>query len=403
MAQFTYKARDPKGQMVSGTMDADSELVVRNRLREKGFIATSIAAKSKGFNVKDLFDNFRKVKSKSLSVFSRQFSTMVSAGLSLVRALDILERQADDAKLKEVVHDVRIKVEGGSALAEAFAAHPSTFSELYINLTHAGEVGGVLDETMARVSEFLEKDQALKAKVKSAMAYPTIVFMLVIGIGFFMLTFVVPSFAKVFEGLDTKMPPMTQFLLNLSAFIRGYWYILLGVFVGGIVFFRYYTNTPRGKFQWHSLLLRLPVVGLLNKKVTVSRFSRTLGTLLSSGVPVMQALEVTSKAAGNKVVEKAIESVRVSIREGESISIPMEASGIFPPMVTQMIAVGEETGSLDAMLNKISEFYDMEVEATLDALTSLIEPLLIVFMGGMVGFFVVAMYMPMFSLISALS
>lgn len=402
MPQYVYKARDPKGQMVRGTLDADNEQAVRNRLREKNYIVTSIATKSKSLNVGEMISSFQKVKTKSLAIFSRQFSTMVSAGLSLVRALDILERQADDKKLKEVIHDVRIRVEGGSALAEAFAAHPATFSELYINLTHAGEVGGVLDGTLARVAEFLEKDQALRTKVKSAMTYPTIVFILAMGIGFFMLTFVVPSFAKVFEGLDVKMPAMTQFLLDLSNAIKRFWYVFIAFAVGFIIFFRYYTSTPRGKYHWHQVLLRIPVLGMLNRKVTVSRFTRTLGTLLSSGVPVMQALDVTSKAAGNKVVEKAIESVRASIREGETISVPMEASGIFPPMVTQMIAVGEETGSLDAMLDKISEFYDMEVEATLEALTALIEPLLILFMGGMVGFFVIAMFLPMFTLINAI-
>lgn len=402
MPQYVYKARDPKGQMVRGTLDADNEQAVRNRLREKNYIVTSIAPKSKSLNVGEIFSSFQKVKTKSLAIFSRQFSTMVSAGLSLVRALDILERQADDKKLKEVIHDVRIRVEGGSALAEAFAAHPATFSELYINLTHAGEVGGVLDGTLARVAEFLEKDQALRAKVKSAMTYPAVVFIMAMGIGFFMLTFVVPNFAKVFEGLDVKMPAMTQFLLDLSNAIKRFWYLFIAFAVGFIIFFRYYTSTPRGKYQWHQILLKIPVLGMLNRKVTVSRFSRTLGTLLSSGVPVMQALDVTSKASGNKVVEKAIESVRASIREGESISVPMEASGIFPPMVTQMIAVGEETGSLDAMLDKISEFYDMEVEATLDALTALIEPLLILFMGGMVGFFVIAMFLPLFTMINAI-
>ena len=388
--------------MVTGTIDAENEQVVRNRLREKNFIVTSITLKAKTFDLKEFVAAFQKVKAKSLVIFSRQFSTMVSAGLSLVRALDILEKQSDDRKLKEVVHDVRIKVEGGSALADALAQHPQTFSDLYINLTLAGEVGGVLDETLNRVAEFLEKDQELRQKVKSSMTYPAIVFVFAIVIVIFLLVFVLPTFATVFEGLAVKMPPMTMFLIKLSNAMRKFWYLFI-IGVGGAGFlFKYYTSTPRGRYQWDQVLLRLPVFGMLNKKVTVSRFSRTLGTLLSSGVPVMQALEVTGKAAGNKVVEKSIESVRESIREGESISVPMEASGIFPPMVTQMIAVGEETGSLDSMLKKISDFYDMEVENTLDSLTSLLEPLLMVFMGGMVGFIVLAMFMPMFQLINAI-
>ncbi len=402
MAQYVYKARDSKGQLVSGTMDADNEQSVRSRLREKNYIATSISLKSKSMNLKEVLAKFQKVKAKNLAVFARQFSTMVNAGLSLVRALDILEKQADDKKLKEIIRDIRLRVESGASLADSFGQHPQTFSDLFINLTHAGEVGGVLDETLSRIAEFLEKDQALRAKVKSSMTYPTIIFIFAIIIVIFMLVFVLPTFTSVFENLNVTMPAMTAMLIKMSDALRGYWYVFIGFAVGAVFLFKYYTNTPKGKFQWHTLLLRVPVFGLLNKKVTVSRFSRTLGTLLSSGVPVMQALDVTGKASGNKVVEKAIESVRVSIREGESISVPMEASGIFPPMVTQMIAVGEETGKLDAMLNKISEFYDMEVEATLSALTSLLEPLLMVFMGGMVGFIVVAMFMPMFQLITVI-
>jgi len=400
MPEFAYKARDPKGQIVSSTMEAESEQAVRNRLRDKNYIVTSITPKGKSFDVSDMMSRFQKVKAKDIAIFSRQFSTMVGAGLSLVRALDILEKQSEDKKFKEIIRDVRLRVEGGAALAEAFAQHPNTFSELFINLTHAGEVGGVLDETLARVAEFLEKDQALKQKVKSAMTYPTFIFIFAVVIVVFMLIFIIPTFVKAFSDLGGDLPGMTKFIVGMSDGLRNYWYFFVVGLIGVVVLFKYYTNTPSGKFKWHQFLLKLPVFGLLNRKVTVSRFSRTLGTLLSSGVPVMQALEVTSKAAGNKVVERAIESVRESIREGETISEPMEESGIFPPMVTQMIAVGEETGNLDAMLDKIAEFYDMEVEATLDALTSLLEPLLMLFVGGMVGFIVIAMFLPMFTIIN---
>lgn len=400
MPLYVYKARDPKGKIVSSTMEADNEQIVRNRLREKNYIITYIAPKGKGVNAKDFVAGFQKVKQKSLTVFSRQFATMISAGLSLVRALDILERQSDDKKLKEVVGDVRRRVEEGSSLADAFAMHPATFSELYINLTRAGELGGVLDETMHRVAEFMEKDATLRAKVKSAMTYPTVIFFFAIGIVIFLLIFALPTFAEMFEGLGAELPLLTRIVITISDTMRGYWYIWIAFIVGFIIVFKKYTSTPRGKLQWHKFLLRIPVFGMLNRKVTVSRFARTLGTLLSSGVPVMQALEITGKASGNKVVESAVEDVRASIREGESISIPMEASGIFPPMVTQMISVGEETGSLDSMLKKISDFYDMEVETTLDSLTSLIEPLLMMFMGVMVGFIVIAMYLPLFVIIN---
>lgn len=400
MPVYVFKARDPQGKIINSTMEADNEQIVRNRLREKNYVVTYIAPKGKTFNMKDTMASFQKVKAKSLAVFSRQFATMVSAGLSLVRALDILERQSDDKKLKEVVGDVRRRVEEGASLADSFAMHPTTFSELYINLTKAGEVGGVLDETMHRVAEFMEKDQALKSKVKSAMTYPTVVFFFAIAIVVFLLVFALPTFAKMFDSLGAKLPLMTRIVVAMSDALRNYWFIWIATIVGLIIAFKQYTKTSRGQYNWSKLLLKLPVFGMLNRKVTVSRFARTLGTLLSSGVPVMQALEVTGKASGNKVVERAIEDVRVSIREGESISIPMEASGIFPPMVTQMIAVGEETGSLDSMLKKISDFYDMEVEATLDSLTSLIEPLLMAFMGVMVGFIVIAMYLPLFVIIN---
>nr|HPN95797.1 type II secretion system F family protein [bacterium] len=316
MAQYVYKARDSKGQLVSGTMDADNEQSVRSRLREKNYIATSISLKSKSMNLKEVLAKFQKVKAKNLAVFARQFSTMVNAGLSLVRALDILEKQADDKKLKEIIRDIRLRVESGASLADSFGQHPQTFSDLFINLTHAGEVGGVLDETLSRIAEFLEKDQALRAKVKSSMTYPTIIFIFAIIIVIFMLVFVLPTFTSVFENLNVTMPAMTAMLIKMSDALRGYWYVFIGFAVGAVFLFKYYTNTPKGKFQWHTLLLRVPVFGLLNKKVTVSRFSRTLGTLLSSGVPVMQALDVTGKASGNKVVERSIESVRVSIREG---------------------------------------------------------------------------------------
>jgi type IV pilus assembly protein PilC len=402
MPLYQYKARDPKGQIVTATMEADSEQAVRNRLREKNYIVTQVGVKGKSLNAGDMMASFQKVKPKSLTVFSRQFATMISAGLSLVRALDILERQSDDKKLKEVVGDVRRRVEEGSALADAFEAHPTVFSSLYINLTRAGEVGGVLDETMHRVAEFMEKDQTLRAKVKSAMTYPTVIFFFAIAIVVFLLVFALPSFASMFESVGSDLPLMTKVVIMISDTLRNYWLIWIVVIVVLIVAFKQYTKTPKGLYNWHKLMLSLPVFGMLNRKVTVSRFSRTLGTLLSSGVPVMQALEVTGKASGNSVVEKAVDSVRVSIREGESISVPMEASGIFPPMVTQMIAVGEETGSLDAMLKKISDFYDMEVEATLDSLTSLIEPLLMAFMGIMVGFIVIAMYLPLFTIINEL-
>ncbi|MFH1539027.1 MAG: type II secretion system F family protein [bacterium] len=402
MAVFIYKARNPAGQVVSSTMEAETETAVRSRLRERNFIITSIREKKKGFDLGDITGQFQRVKQKSLAVFSRQFSTMVTAGLSLVRALDVLEQQCDDKKLKEVISDVRRKVEGGSSLSEAFQEHSTVFSDLYIHLTRAGEVGGVLDETLDRVADFLEKDQRLRAKIKSSMTYPVAIMIFAVIIVLGLVVFVIPTFQSIFEGLGIKLPVMTQFLITLSIILRTKPLHILVTIIVLVIGFRAYVRSPRGKFQYHKLMFKLPVFGLLMRKITISRFTRTLGTLLSSGVPVMQAMEVTGKASGNMVVEKAVEEVRESLREGESISAPMERSGIFPPMVTQMIAVGEETGSLDKMLEKISDFYDMEVETTLDALTSLLEPLMLIFIGAAIGFIVISMFLPMLSIINSL-
>lgn len=402
MAVFIYKARDPAGQVVSSTMEAETETAVRSRLRERNFIVTSIREKKKGFDLNDIVGQFQRVKQKSLAIFSRQFSTMVTAGLSLVRALDVLEQQSDDKKLKEVIGIVRRRVEGGSSLSESFQEHPAVFSDLYIHLTRAGEVGGVLDETLDRVADFLEKDQALRQKIKSSMTYPVAIMIFAVLIVLGLVIFVIPTFQSIFEGLGIKLPMMTQILITTSILLRKYPLHILVVIVLLVVGVRMYIRSPRGKFQFHKLMFKLPVFGMLTRKITISRFTRTLGTLLSSGVPVMQAMEVTGKASGNMVVEKAVEEVRESLREGESISAPMERSGIFPPMVTQMIAVGEETGSLDKMLDKISDFYDAEIEATLEALTSLLEPLMLIFIGAAIGFIVISMFLPMLSIINSL-
>ncbi len=402
MPIFVYKAKDMSGQVVSSTMEADNEQVVRTRLREKNYIVTQIYEKPATKSIGEILSSFQKVKLKSLTVFSRQFATMISAGLTLVRALDVLSQQTEDRKLRKIVETIKQRVEGGSSLSAAFAEHPETFSELYVNLTKAGEVGGVLDEVMNRLAMFLEKDQEIKGKVKSAMTYPTVIFIFSILIAIFMLVVVLPTFVQMFIDMEIKMPLMTQMIMNLSNFLRTKWYLVIIALGGTITAFKFYTNTPQGRYTYHKFLLSMPVLGILNKKVTVSRFTRTFGTLLGSGVPVLQALDVVAKASGNKIIEEAVMNVRKSIREGESISIPMATCGIFPPMVTQMIAVGEETGALDRMLEKISDFYDMEVSATLEALTSMLEPVMMVFMGGLVGFIVVAMYLPMFTLVSSM-
>jgi len=391
MPTFAFVVRDQQGKEIPSSQSAKNEETLRRGLEAQGYEVVSIV-RTKAVGAKRAKASmFKRVKLDQLAQWCRQFATMINAGVSLIRCLTVLQEQTTNPNLRVITRDVRDEVEGGNTLSGAMTKYQRTFSNLAIGLVRAGEVGGVLDETMNRVAEFMEKDQALKSKIKSAMAYPTIVFMMTVVMVTFMLVFVLPTFKAMFEGLGAQLPKITLIVVNLSNLLRNYWFLWIAGGIGFIILFKWYTKTPRGMFQLHTVQLKLPVFGDLNKKVIVSRFSRTLGTLLTSGVPVMQALEVTGKASGNKVVEKAVDEVRVSIREGESISVPMENSGIFPPMVTQMIAVGEETGSLDSMLKKISDFYDMEVEATLDALTSLLEPLLMVFMGAAVGFIVVAL------------
>lgn len=405
MAIYIYKARTATGQLVNGTLEAENERVLNSKLAAMGYIPVSIQLQKKQVPIQEFLLRFQKVKLKSLVVFARQFSTMISAGLSLVKCLDILAQQTEDIKLREIIKKVRESVESGSTLANAFSQHPQVFSSLFINLVHAGEVGGVLDEVMQRLAIFLEKDQALKTKIKSAMTYPTVVLGFAILIVFGLVTFVLPTFISMFEGMDLELPLPTRILLKVSNFLRnplGGGVTILSI-IGGIILLMRYISTPIGKRQYDRFLLRMPVFGPLNSKSAISRFARTLGTLLASGVPVMQALEVTAKSSGNTVIEEAVMTARASIREGESIAGPLSESKIFPPMVTQMIAVGEETGNLDGMLQKISDFYDMEVENTLASLTSLLEPLLMVGIGTIVGFIVISMFLPMFKLIGGIT
>lgn len=402
MPTFNYKARTSTGQMITGSLDADNERVLVSRLAGMGYTVLSVEERKKPVPIKDVFSRFQKVHLKSIAIFARQFSTMINAGLSLVKCLDILSQQTEDKKLQEIIKKIKQSVEDGATLSSSFGQFPNVFSPLFINLVNAGEVGGVLDEVMGRIATFLEKEQMLKGKVKSAMTYPAIVLFVAIGVVFFLVTFVLPTFIAMFEGMEMELPLPTRLLLAISFSIRKYWFVwVLVLFGGGILLLRY-ISTPMGKRQYDKMILKVPVFGMLNSKVSISRFARTLGTLLSSGVPVMQALEVTANAAGNVVITEAIMTARASIREGESIAGPLQESGIFPPMVTQMIAVGEETGNLDGMLNKISDFYDMEVENTLQALTSLLEPLLMVGMGIIVGFIVISMFLPMFVLIGGI-
>jgi type IV pilus assembly protein PilC len=402
MATFRYSARDASGRVVAGALEADTEVSVIGKLQEMGFFVTSLERQAARVDIRTSVGRWRKVGLRELSIFFRQFATMVNAGLSMVRTLGILEQQTESQKLRTVVEEVRRDVEQGMGLSEAFGRHPETFGSLVVNMLRAGEVGGVLDEVLQRIAIFFEKDLALRQKVRAALTYPIAIFIFAMGVIFFLVFFILPQFIGFFEGLDLVLPLPTRILIAFTHAATGYWYIGLGFMAVAFYAFRTYVRTPAGRVNFDRFKLRVPVFGALSKKVIVSRFARTLGTLITSGVPIMQALEVVAKAVENKVVSNAVEEVRSSIREGESIALPLQASGLFPPMVVQMTSVGEETGTLDNMLNKVADFYDAEVETTLAQLTSIIEPLLIIFLGFVVGFIVISFYLPLYQLITGI-
>ena len=396
--KFVWKGKSAKGETLSGEYEATDSREVGEYLRKRKIVITSIKKKPKDIELK--FLQKKGVGVKDLSVFTRQFATMVNAGLPLVQCLDVLSRQLEKPHFKSVVQQVMADVEGGSTLAESLGKHPKVFSDLYVNMIAAGEAGGILDVILSRLAVFLEKADALQRKVKGAMTYPTIVLTVAGGACIFMLLFVIPVFAKMFSDFGGTLPGPTRFVMNISNFLRDYWWALLAGSTGAFFAFKTYRATPKGKFMTDKLSLRMPILGTVLRKSAVARFTRTLGTLIGSGVPILQGLEITSRTAGNSVIQRAIESTSKSISQGDTIASPLKESGVFPPMVVQMIGIGEQTGALDEMLSKIADFYDDEVDAAVEALTAAIEPIMIVVMGTMVGGMLVAMYLPMFKMSS---
>lgn len=407
MPVFVYEARDATGQLRRDTIEAPNVRAATQKLQESRYTVINIKEKATGGSQTDVmawYQKLRKVNEQALTVFSRQFATMINAGLAMVRCLDILSEQTEDKKLQQTLIQVRRDVEGGSTLSNSLGKHPNIFSTLYTSMVKAGEMGGVLDEVLERLANFMEKDFSLKKKVQSALTYPLVILVMALGIVFFLVTYILPTFVSLFEGMSLTLPLPTKILIIITKGAKNPWIVFpfLGlVILGGFALNRY-IQTPFGRKQYDLLRLNIPVFGLLNKKVSISRFCRTLGTLLSSGVPIMQALEIVGKASGNEIIALTVGKIRESIREGESIASPLGASGMFPPMVTQMVAVGEETGNLDAMLSKISDFYDTEVEYMLSSLTSMLEPIMIVGMGGIVGFIVISVFLPLYQLIGTL-
>ena len=402
MAQtFTYRVRDRQGKIITGSLEAESEETVSQRLRQMGYFVIGIEAEKTSLAKKELHIFKPKVKAKDITVFTRQFATMINAGLPLVKCLNILSEQTDNPMLAEIVTDVQHEVEMGRSLSEALGKHPDTFKQLYTSMVKAGEIGGVLDDVLLRIANTLESEAEIKRKIKSAMTYPVAMLGISMLLLVVMLIFVVPTFEKMFEQMGATLPALTAFIVQISHLLTGPGgLIVLVVVVGGIIGFRRWKKTEKGRRRIDAVKLKLPVFGILFHKMSMSRFSRTLGTLVSSGVPILQALEITADTVGNALVSDAVNDVRTGVKEGESIARPLGQNTLFPPMVTQMLAIGEETGSLDTMLNKVADFYDSEISATVESLTALLEPLLMAMLGAVVGTIVIALYMPIFSLIS---
>jgi len=402
MDVYVWEGRSRKGTMEHGEISAANEAAVRVALRRQQIQAIKIQTKPKDIFQILKFSRRKKVKEKDIVVFTRQFATMIDAGLPLVQCLEILSSQQDNTTLKEVLVKVKADVEAGSTFADALRKHPSVFNELFCNLVTAGETGGILDTILNRLAAYIEKSMNLKKKVKGAMVYPIAVLVIAMVVVIGMLVFVIPVFQKMFADMGGTLPAFTQMVINLSDFMRRY-FLLVGaaLVILYFVFQRYY-KTEKGQEIVDGYLLRLPVFGSLIQKVAIAKFTRTLGTMLSSGVPILEGLDIVARTAGNKVIEKAILKTKMSIGEGKTIAEPLGASGVFPPMVVQMISVGESTGALDSMLSKIADFYDDEVDAAVGALTSLLEPLLMVFLGSAIGAIVVAMYLPIFQMASIL-
>ena len=396
MGEFQWTGTNRQGRTVNGTMDAKSRGEVQENLEGRSITVVNIKG---GFDMASFGVIGSGVKAKELSTFTRQFSVMINAGLPLVGCLQILSRQQENKIFKVMILDVTSSVEKGSTLSEALGKHKKVFSELFVNMVAAGEQGGILDTILARLADYLEESAALNSKIKSAMMYPVIVLVVVLVATLAMLLFVIPIFQKMFEDMGGELPAMTQAVVDMSEFVQHYVvFILLGI--GGIIFaFKTYYKTKSGEKVIDTIKLSVPVFGPINRKMSIARFTRTLGTLISSGVAILDGLSITAKTAGNRVISDAILDARVSISGGENIAGPLEASGVFPTMVTQMIAVGEETGGLDEMLVKVADFYDEEVNILVDGMASTIEPIMIVFLGGFVGGLVVAMYLPIFDMI----
>jgi type IV pilus assembly protein PilC len=396
MPQYTYTARSINGELKSATIDAPNRDEVIKQLKQQRLNVVKI---DEGSATKKKRGG--RIKMRDIVIFTRQFSTMINAGLPLVQALDILATQSENPALKDVTRQVVFDVESGNTVADALRKHPAAFTDLYVNMVAAGEAGGILDTILMRLAVFMEKNDALIRKVKGAMIYPSVIMSVAAIAITVLLVFVIPTFQTMFASAGIALPLPTRVVIGMSHFLKAYWYVVAGILIGTFIAIKRYYATPNGKLVIDRTLLKAPVLGDVLRKSAVSRFTRTLGTLISSGVSILDGLEITAKTAGNRVIQDAIMESRASIAGGETIAAPLKKSQVFPPMVISMIAVGEQTGGLDEMLSKIADFYDEEVDAAVSGLLALMEPVMIVFLGVVVGGMVVAMYLPIFDMVNA--
>lgn len=395
MTTYVFKAMDITGAKASGEVEADSKQVVADQLKQRGLIVLDIADKHASKEIKLSFLN--KMKPSDLTIMTRQLSTMVNSGMTILRALYVLEAQTENEQLQEVITKIRKDVEAGLPLSDALERHPNTFNPLFVAMTRAGETGGMLDAALVRVADQLEAEDSLRRQVKSAMAYPVVVLVFALAVLIGMVAFLVPVFVGVFDQFGGELPPITKLTVGVSSVVTGYWWALILGSIGIWQGFKRWKKSDRGRAQWDAFRLRLPMkIGDIVQKIALARWSRTLSALVTAGVPLLQALDITSKTAGNHVVEQAMANVIESVKAGGTIAEPLKASPVFPGMVAHMVSVGEETGALDTMLTKIADFYEDQVAAAVKSLTSILEPIMIVVIGGIVGFIVIAMYMPLF-------
>jgi type IV pilus assembly protein PilC len=402
MAIFTYRARDPSGRVVHGSMEAESKTALIDKLHKMGYMPTKAAEAKGGLRIFSLFENLKRIRSDDMLMFYIQFSNMISSGITILMSLATLSKQAGNKALGATLGDVSRQIEGGSTLSEALAAHPRVFTKLFMNMVKAGEASGNLDAVLMRYAVFFEHQEEIKEKVKGALFYPMILLTFGVTVMLFIVTFVIPKFAEIYIKAGVRLPIPTLVVYKFGLAIKHGWYLLFAAVIAVAFSVRFLANTPKGSFLVDTMKLRLPVVGDLYRKVAISRFARTLGTLLGSGVPILQSLDITKEVAGNRVLENIIESARSYVEKGERLAEPLKVSGEFPADVVQMVSVGEESGSLDGMLNKIADFYDMTVNYAIKKLTTVIEPVFLLILGCMVGVIMASMLMPIFDMVKTL-